>query len=142
MKTVEQLSIFLENKVGKLQHIMEVLGRIDIKIVAAMVSDTSEYGILRLITTDTRQVYDILKQNHITANISDVIALANNSSANSFFDQLKYFAQEGIGVEYMYACSNGDKSFVIVRVHDIEGAMNVIEKYQIRVFTNDEISNL
>ncbi|MEG1648854.1 MAG: acetolactate synthase, partial [Rikenellaceae bacterium] len=63
MRTVEQLSIFLENKVGRLQQIMEVLGKIDAKIIAAMVSDTSEYGILRLITTDTRRVYDILKQN-------------------------------------------------------------------------------
>lgn len=142
MKTVEQLSIFLENKVGKLQHIMEVLGKIDIKIVAAMVSDTSEYGILRLITTDTRRVYDILKQNNITANISDVIALANNASANAFFDQLRFFAQENIGIEYMYSCSNSEKSFVIVRVHDIEGAIKVIEKYRIRIFTNEEIANV
>lgn len=142
MRTVEQLSIFLENKVGRLQHIMEVLGKIDTKIVAAMVSDTSEYGILRLITTDTRRVYDILKQNNITANISDVIALTNDSSANSFFDQLKFFALEGIGIEYMYSCSNSDRSFVIVRVHDIQGAMNVIEKYNVRIFTNEEISNI
>lgn len=142
MKTVEQLSIFLENKVGKLQYIMEVLGRIDTKMVAAMVSDTSEYGILRLITTDTGRVYDILKQNQIIANISNVIVLANNSSAHSFFDQLRFFAQEGIGIEYMYSFSNRERSFLIVRVHDLEGATQVIEKYHIETFTNEDLAHL
>lgn len=139
MRTVEQLSIFLENKVGRLQHIMEVLSKIDTKIVAAMVSDTSEYGILRLITTDTKQVYDILKQNNITANISDVIALVNNSSANSFFNKLKYFTQENIGIEYMYSFSSSEKSFVILRVHDINRALEVIDKHNIDTYTNEDI---
>lgn len=140
MKTVEQLSIFLENKVGKLQYIMEVLAKADTRIVAAMVADTSEYGILRLITPEPRLVYDILKKNNITANISQVIAFAGNSSANSFFDQLKFFSKEGIGIEYMYSFANGDRSFVIVRVNDIAGAMEVVEKYGIEIFTNSELS--
>ena len=53
MVTVQQLSIFLENKLGRLHEVMEIIGKSDIRIIAAMVADTSEYGILRLITSDT-----------------------------------------------------------------------------------------
>lgn len=142
MRTVEQLSIFLENKVGRLEQIMEVLGQVDAKIVATMVSDTSEYGILRLITTNTQHMYKALKQNNITANISDVIVLANNSSANSFFDQLHIFAQNGIGIEYMYSFSGCTQSYVIVRVRDIAKAMQVIDKYNIGTLTNEQIAKI
>lgn len=93
--TIKQLSIFLENKSGRLTEILDILGKADIRIIAATVADTSEYGILRLITTNTTKALELLKTENIGANLSDVIALSCDSQANEFSKQLKYFKMRG-----------------------------------------------
>ena len=63
--TVNQISIFLENKYGKLSEILALLAKEQIRIIAATVADTSEYGILRIIVSDPQKAYKILKENRI-----------------------------------------------------------------------------
>lgn len=139
MTTIKQLSVFLENKLGRLHEIMEIIGKADIRIIAAMVADTSEYGILRLITTDTVKAFNVLKEHNVTANLSDVIALTSDTSAGSFLDKLRPFPKEGIGIEYMYCFSVSDKAFLIIRVNDMQKAMNVIEKHGLNTISEQEL---
>ena len=72
--TVNQISIFLENKYGKLSEILALLAEEKIRIIAATVADTSEYGILRIIVSDPQKAYKILKGNNVSANLTDVLA--------------------------------------------------------------------
>ena len=73
--TVNQISIFLENKYGKLSEILALLAEEKIRIIAATVADTSEYGILRIIVSDPQKAYKILKGNNVSANLTDVQAV-------------------------------------------------------------------
>ena len=91
---IQQLSVFLENKSGRLNEILDILGKANIRIIAATVADTSEYGILRLITSDTAHAIKLLKEANVSANTSDVIALTCDSMAGTFAKELKYFAKE------------------------------------------------
>lgn len=136
---MQQLSIFLENKSGRLYEIMEIIAKADIRIIAATVADTSEYGILRLITSDTRKAYEELRRNNVSVNLSEVIALSSGSSAGAFYDKLKLLAQEGVGVEYMYCFSVRDKAFLILRVSDCAAAQQVIAKHNLETFTNQDL---
>lgn len=135
---IKQLSVFLENKSGRLNEILDILGKAEIRIIAATVADTSEYGILRLITSDTQTAYSLLKENHVSANLSDVIAISCDSLAGTFANQLKYFSQENISIEYMYCFSVKDKAFLILRTNNNEKACEIAKKYNLHNNVSEE----
>ena len=99
--TVNQISIFLENKYGKLSEILALLAEEKIRIIAATVADTSEYGILRIIVSDPQKAYKILKGNNVSANLTDVLAIVTNSCAGSFAQTLSCFTKAGVNLEYI-----------------------------------------
>lgn len=140
--TIKQLSIFLENKSGRLTEILDVLGSADIRIIAATVADTSEYGILRLITTNTTKALELLKAENIGANLSDVIALSCDSKANEFSKQLKYFKNAGISIEYMYCFSVRSKAFLILRTDNCTAAQKVMEDNRQNYISEEELIKL
>jgi len=70
--TISQISVFVENKFGRLNEILSFLSKENIRIIAATVADTTEYGILRLITTNQHKAFQLLKEQGVTANLSDV----------------------------------------------------------------------
>ena len=139
MMTIKQLSVFLENKSGRLNEILDILGKADIRIIAATVADTSEYGILRLITSDAARAYEVLKAHRVSAQQNDVIALTCRSSADVLASQLSSFAQEGISIEYMYCFSTGEKAFLILRTSDNAMVDAIARKYGLDIITEKEL---
>lgn len=139
---IKQLSVFLENKSGRLNEILDILGKAEIRIIAATVADTSEYGILRLITSNTQAAYTLLKENHVSANLSDVIAVSCDSLAGTFAEQLKCFSQENISIEYMYCFSVKDRAFLILRTNNNEKASEIAEKYKLHSVSEEELIQL
>ena len=93
--TVNQISIFLENKYGKLSEILALLAEERIRIIAATVADTSEYGILRIIVSDPQKAYKILKENNVSANLTDVLAIVTSSCAGKFCQYIILFHESG-----------------------------------------------
>ncbi len=140
--TLQQLSIFLENKIGSLTETMDILSRADIRIIAATISDTTEFGILRLITSDNAQAYDLLRGADKNANISEVIALSCDSLAGSFYEELKKFHSEGVVVEYMYCFSTGQKAVMIIRVNDTPKALEVASSKGIITLSNSDLISM
>ncbi len=140
--TLQQLSVFLENKIGSLYEIMDILSNAEIRIVAATVADTSEFGILRLITSDNERAYDLLRAAQKNTNNSEVIALSCNSLAGSFYEELQKFSDAGVVIEYMYCFSIGEKAAMIMRVSDTAKALQIAEEQGIATLTNDEIISL
>ncbi|MFR9565843.1 MAG: acetolactate synthase [Rikenellaceae bacterium] len=140
--TLQQLSIFLENKIGSLYEIMDILSNANIRIIAATVADTSEFGILRLITSDNDKAYSLLRSAQKSAQKSEVIAISCDSLAGAFYDELKKFACEGIVVEYMYCFSVGSRAIMVVRVNNLEVAMQLIEREGIKSLTNDDLAQI
>ena len=126
--TIKQISVFLENKSGRLAEVLGILGQENIKIYALTIADTSEYGILRLIVSDFNRAVNALKEKKFTSNITEVLAVSVPSQAGSFAKVLKAFADEAISIEYMYAFKWGTNATLILRPENIESALNLIDK--------------
>ena len=100
---IKQLSIFIENKVGRLQAIMDTLSENDINIRALSIAETTEFGILRIITPDVDKAKKVLREVDIISKITDVIAVYIDDRAGGLAKMLKAITEAEINVEYMYA---------------------------------------
>lgn len=138
--TVNQISIFLENKYGKLSEILALLAEERIRIIAATVADTSEYGILRIIVSDPQKAYKILKENNVSANLTDVLAIVTSSCAGSFANTLSYFTKAGIS--YMYCFSIREKAILILRTNNRESAREVIRRQNLEYICESDLIKL
>ena len=139
---IEQISIFLENKHGKLSEILALLGREKIRIMAAMIADTLEFGILRMIVSDPQKTHRILKENNVNASLSEVLGIVTESTAETFASTLSLFAQAGLSIEYMYCFSVKEKSFLILKANDHEASLDVINRNNLKYITINEIIDL
>ncbi|MDD3108321.1 MAG: acetolactate synthase [Alistipes sp.] len=142
METIKQLSVFLENKFGRLNEILAILGAADIRIIAATVADTSEYGILRMITSDTARAVQVLREAHVSANISEVIAVACGSQASDFAHNLSLLSKDAVSIEYMYSFACHHRAVLVLRTHDQELALKTIEKYGIEKLSNADLESV
>lgn len=139
--TVHQISIFLENKYGKLTEILALLAEENIRIIAATVADTSEFGIMRMIVSDPQKAYKILKENNVSANLTDVLAIKADSCAGSFAQTLNHFTKAGLSIEYMYCFSIKDKAILILRTNNRESAREVIRRQNLGYICESELIN-
>lgn len=140
--TVNQISIFLENKYGKLSEILALLAEENIRIIAATIADTSEYGILRVIVSEPQKAYKILKSHNVSANLTDVLAIVTESCAGSFARTLSHFTKAGLTIEYMYCFSSKDKSILILRTNNRESAREVIRRQNLGYICESDLINL
>ena len=140
--TINQISIFLENKYGKLNEVLNLLSRENIRIIAATVADTSEFGILRMIVGDAQKAYRILNEGNVNANLTEVLAIVTQSSADSFAGILAQFTKVGLSIEYMYCFSTKEKSVLILRTNNREGALDVIRRENLDCITENDLMNL
>ena len=100
---IKQLSIFIENKVGRLQAIMDTLSANDINIRALSIAETTEFGILRIITPDVEKAKKVLREVDVISKITDVIAVYIDDKAGGLAKMLKSITDANVNVEYMYA---------------------------------------
>ena len=141
---IQQLSIFVENKSGRLAEITRVLGDANIDIRAISIADTSDFGILRLIVDKPDEAVEALKNAGMTVSLTGVIAIGINDKPGEFAKAMAILAQEKIGIEYMYAFISRDKgkAFVILRVDDDGRAVNVLKAQDITILTAEEIHGM
>jgi hypothetical protein len=126
---VKQVSVFLENKSGRLNEVASVLGEADINISAFTVADTSEFGVLRLIVSDPDKACEVLRLNQFSVRITDVVLVNTLNRPGALSRLLKILTGEGIFIEYLYAFSMNDADAVIViRASDIEKCLAIMEK--------------
>jgi len=142
MNTIRQLSIFLENKSGRLQEVLETLSNENINITALTIADTSEYGILRLIVSDPENAYKLLKMRGLSVNLTDVISLVVSHDPGSLNQVVKKFSDEKLSIEYMYAFSLGKKAIIVLRTDNRSKAFEIVEQNNFEVIEEDEIKNL
>ena len=102
----KQLSIFLENKSGRLTEVTEVLGKAGVNLTAMSIADNSDFGILRCIVSDPEKAYKELKGAHFTVRLTDVIGFTCPNTPGSLSLVLKYLSDAGVFIEYMYSFSN------------------------------------
>ncbi len=141
---VEQISVFLENKAGRLAEVADVLGREGINIRALSLADTTDFGILRLIVNDREKAKKALKEAGFTVGITQVIAVEVEDRPGGLARILKLLADEGINVEYMYAFverSSGN-AVLIFKFEDLDKAIEVLQSHGVRVIPGERVYSL
>jgi hypothetical protein len=138
---VEQISIFLENKPGRLAEVTRIFeeGRVNIRALA--LADTSEFGILRLIVNDNETAQRLLKDHGYTVGVTEVVAVEVEDRPGGLHRILEELAKDNINVEYMYAFvrQSGQNAVLIFRFDDIHTASTVLKREGVRVIDGKDL---
>ena len=113
--TIQQLSVFLENREGRLDEVLKTLADHEVNIVAMSLADTSDYGMLRMIVSDPEKGKRVLKEAGITAMLTDVVALRVPHATGSLSKAMHQIVEGGVNVEYMYAFANGNDASAVLK---------------------------
>lgn len=139
---IKQISIFLENKHGRLAKVTSILGDNNIDIRALSLADTTDFGVLRLIVNYPDKARQILTDNGFTVSINDVIALEVEDKPGGLAKTLDILGEKGISIEYMYAFVGNSKpnsAMVIFRVEEPEKALEILEREDVVIKSPDEV---
>jgi hypothetical protein len=138
---VKQISLFLENKSGRLAEATRAIGNAGVNIRALSVADTSDFGVLRFIADDTDKALSALKAAGFTAAATQVIAAQVPDRAGGLADLLDVLGAAGVNVEYMYAFfkKSHDDAVIILRVEDKDATVKALTDGGIRILSAQEV---
>jgi len=141
---LKQLSIFLENRAGRLADVTSLLGEKGINIRALALADTSDFGILRLLVNKPDEAYTILRNNGFAATETEVIAVEIPDEPGGLSSILRPLQKVGVNVEYMYAFLEKatDKAIVVFRFEDISKAIEILQDNGINILESKQVYNL
>lgn len=139
---IHQLSVFLENKSGRLAKALNVLGNENVNIIALSVADTSDFGILRMIVSDPDKSRSILRDYSFSANLSDVIAVLTGCNAQNYAKVLQILSDIDISVEYTYSFNSVVGTVIILQCSDNNAAIAALKDNGITLLTSDEVYNI
>ena len=121
-----QLSIFLENKTGRINEVARILGNNGINMQAFSMAETADFGLLRLIVPDVDKAVEVLRAASFAVMVTDVLCLNCTNTPGSLSAVLEKLASNNVFIEYMYAFSDGESANVIIRPDDIQTAVSVL----------------
>ena len=126
---IRQISIFVENKPGRLASVTGVLFEKGINLRAFMIADAGDFGIIRMVVDKTDEAYKALKETGFTVAINEVLAVEVEDKPGELFRIAKALGDEGINIDYVYAfTSEKHKALIIFRVDDLERAVKILER--------------
>ena len=138
--SVNQVSVFLENKAGTLNKLTEVLANNNVNIRALSLAETSEFGIVRMLVNDVFEATNILKENNFVATLTPVLVYAIEDKAGYLNSLLKNFSAVDVNIEYMYAFAGRERAYMIFRVNDTKQAEALLNRNGLKSLTQEEIS--
>ena len=123
----KQVSVFLENKSGRLNEVTKILGEAGINISAFTIADTSDFGVLRMIVPDPEKAVDLLKANFFSVQTTRVVLMTIPNKPGTLAKALQVLSDENIFIEYLYAFSmNEDSAVVVIRPSEIDRCVEVL----------------
>lgn len=138
---VKQLSVFLENRAGRLEDVLRALSDNHINIIALSLADTADYGMLRLIVSDAAKARKLLKSAGFSAMLTEVICVKVNHEAGSLNAVIRPILAE-VGIEYMYSFSIGQQALNVIKFSDPAKAADLIARQNVAIWTAEEIEQL
>ncbi len=141
---IKQLSIFVENKHGRLAEITSIIANAGIDIRAISISDTTEFGILRLLVDKPEYAEKALKEAGLTVSLSNVIVVGIPDKKGGIAETLSAIADKDVAVEYMYeyAASNADHAYFVIRVADNEKAVAALLAQGCELLDNEKLASM
>ena len=142
--TIEQLSVFIENKPGKLVEALETVAAAGIDLRALSLADTSDFGILRIIVDKPAAALKALQDAGYLVKSSEVIPVSVGDKPGGLAAVLRVLADSGVGVEYAYAfvAHSSDRAYVILRVEDNDAASKVLSDNGLTMLSTEEMYNM
>jgi len=134
---VRQLSVFIENKAGRVSEITDILGQHNINIRGFSVSDTADFGIVRLIVDDPDAGQKALQEAGFTVKVSEVLCLNLPDHPGGLAGVLKVVSGAGVNIEYVYSLIS---TFVVINVADIDQAVSLLQGQPVELITQEEIA--
>ena len=125
---IKQVSVFLENKTGRINEVTKILSQHGVNMHAFSMAETPDFGILRLIVSDVDKAVEILRDADFAVKLTDVIHLHCPNKAGALGEILKLLATAEVSIEYMYAFAEGDMANIVVRPTDIERCEKALER--------------
>ena len=138
----KQLSIFLENKSGRLTEVTEVLAKEGINLSALCIAEYADFGILRGIVSDPDKAYKALKDNHFAVNVTEVVGINCPNVPGALAKVLQYLSNEGVFIEYMYSFANNNSANVIIRPNDMENCIRVLTEKKVDLLAASDLYKL
>ena len=141
MDHVEQISVFLENKAGRLEEVTSILAEANINIRALSLADTSDFGILRLIVNDNNKAKEDLKKAGFTVAKTEVVAVEVSDQPGGLHHILRILKKANVNVEYMYAFvqQNGANAVLIFRFDNLGEALRILKDNDVRVIQGEKL---
>lgn len=136
--TIQQLSVFLENKEGRLDKVLDTLANGGVNIVALSLADSSEYGMLRMIVSNPEKGRMVLREEGIMAMLTDVVALRVPHATGSLSKAMHELVTGGVNIEYMYAFANGEDAAAVLKSDDPEKVVELLKAAGFDAYSADE----
>jgi len=139
---VKQLSVFLPNKPGILAKFTALLGNNEINIRALTVADTADYGVLRLIVNDPEKCMALLKEENYLVSETEILALQIEDEPGALYKIAKLMGDNGINIEYIYSTLITGAAIILIRVNDLEKAIKILQKSQMKLLSDEDIYSI
>lgn len=139
---LKQLTVFLENKEGHLNDVLNTLAENDVNIIVAALADSPDFGILRMIVPCPEKAREILKNADFSAKLTDVICVSAPHEAGSLAKALGVLADANVNVEYMYAFSSGYNAAAIIKTKNVNVASKVLEEKGFDFWDEEKIKDI
>ena len=129
----KQLSVFIENKTGRINEMAKILADGNINMTAFSIAENADFGIMRVIVSDPQRAMTLLRDHHFAVNLTDVVCLNCPNTSGSLSRVLELLAEEEVFIEYMYAFSEGEMASVVIRPNDIQKCIEVLRRHETEI---------
>ena len=139
---IKQLSVFLEDRSGRLTDLTQILAEHEINITALSLAETADYGIVRMVVGKPGAAEEFLREAGFSVRLTDVVCVNMPDRPGALHEVLKILAANAINVDYMYAFSNNDVALAVIRAADIVQMSGVLEKNNQQLLSQGDIYQL
>lgn len=137
---IKQLSVFIENREGRLEQVLDILKEEKINIISLSLADSSDFGLLRMIVSDSEKGKTALKEKGFSAMLTPVLAVKLSHRVGQLQELLSEICMAGINIEYMYALATGsDDASIVIKAADMDKAVEVLEKTGVDLISADQL---
>lgn len=136
---VKQLSVFIENREGRLEQVTDVLKTQNINILSLSMADTTEYGMLRMVVSNPEVAKKALRQEGFSAMLTDVLAVKLEDKVGELHKMTHILCSQGLNIEYMYALASANRRAMIVKASDGETAAKAVVDGGLELYSNEEM---
>lgn len=141
--TVKQLSVFIENRQGRLGEVLHVLKENDVNILSISLADTTEYGLLRLIVNNPERGCEVLLKAGFSGMLTDVVIIKIPHKAGSLQEILSKITEANVNIEYMYGLSvEANDASIVMKTNELDIACEVLKNINVETMSSEEMCSL